>query len=356
MRTRLDSLTGLRFVAALAVFGYHCGKDANPSTVRDIAVDIAGRGFVGVSFFYVLSGFVLTWSHREDDSPAHFFRRRFARIAPIYWVCLFGAWALVAVGSGDPARDSLRALPSVPALQAWFPDPAVHFAGNGPGWSISAEMFFYAMFPLLIVAAASRRGRFALALLAAALVLVLPAVLHPDSITDDQTAIWAIYVFPVTRLGEFVVGILLAKAIASGWRPPLGLGAALLLAAAAYAATGWLPAWLSVAIVTLVPFTLVLAAAVTADLEKRPSIWRSHTAVRLGEWSFAFYLVQWPVLRVQHKLVQVLDASVAVEWLSLLLALVVAVAASALLYTVVEKPLEKRLRGAPPRPAMLAAE
>lgn len=38
----------------------------------------------GVSFFFILSGFVLVWSFRSSDTPGEFYRRRFARIVPAY--------------------------------------------------------------------------------------------------------------------------------------------------------------------------------------------------------------------------------------------------------------------------------
>ncbi|WP_309648195.1 acyltransferase [Nocardioides sp.] len=343
---RLDSLTGLRFPAALAVFAFHASVHSTPGDVRDVALAIAGRGYTGVSFFFVLSGFVLTWSLRSEDTPVAFYRRRFARIAPTYWVCLVGALLLQVLGTRQVGEPLLNAVPSFLAVQAWWPWEAIHYGANGPGWSISAEMFFYAVFPLLLLVARSSRGPVGLGVLAAVLALGPALVLQPAS-ADATTAGWFIYVLPLTRLADFVVGILLALAMRRGWRPAPGLGAALALTAALYAVSGVLPVWATVNLATLAGFALVIAAAAGRDVSGRGSIWTSPLAVRLGEWSFAFYLVQASVLKVQHEAVKVLGLGAALEWVTVLLALAVSLALAALLHTVVERPFERRLRGGP---------
>lgn len=346
---RLDSLTGLRFPAALAVFAFHAALHAAPGSIHDVASAVAGRGYVGVSFFFVLSGFVLTWSHGDADTPRAFYRRRFARIAPVYWLCLAAAVLLISAAGGDPVGTVRDSLASAVGLQAWFPAESIHYAANGPGWSISAEMFFYASFPLLIVGAASRRGRVVLAVTALLLAVGPALVLRPTDSALDSGAAWLLYVFPLTRIADFIVGILLAKALLAGWRSSMGLTPALLLAAAAYVVTGYVPVWATVNLVTLVPFALVIAAAATADLDGRPTPWRTVRARRLGEWSFAFYLVHGIVLRVQDEASTRLGLPAVLEWLSIGLALVVSLAVARIIYERVEAPLEKRLRHAPAR-------
>lgn len=346
---RLDSLTGLRFPAALAVFAFHASTHSIEGTAHDIAMAIAGRGYIGVAFFFMLSGFVLTWSRRDGDDVRGFYRRRFARIAPVYWVCLAGATLLLIVGTGNPIKPVLTALPSVLALQAWVPVPEIYFGGNGPGWSISAEMFFYFCFPLLVLALPHRRGRIALGVLAVVLMLGPALALHPTGSDQTDPAFWAIYVLPATRISDFIIGMLVAYAVKNGWRPPVGLGGALALSAAAYALTGVTPPWSTVSIVTAVPFALLLAAAATSDLSGRRTVITSPVALRLGEWSYAFYLVQASVLKVQHEFAQRLGGGPTLEWALVLVAFGICVALSGALYTLVERPMERRWRHAPRR-------
>lgn len=77
---RLDSLTQLRFVCAAAVLLGHTVGNFLPDTPAN---RITTHGYVGVTFFFVLSGFVLTWTWR-DGSRAAFWRRRAARILPLH--------------------------------------------------------------------------------------------------------------------------------------------------------------------------------------------------------------------------------------------------------------------------------
>src|SRR6202008_2295743 len=86
--SRLPSLTGLRFVAAFGVFGLHAYslvKLTDPIARRGAQL-LFDAGDLGVSFFFVLSGFVLTWSARPGRGPLRFWQGRIARIWPAYLV------------------------------------------------------------------------------------------------------------------------------------------------------------------------------------------------------------------------------------------------------------------------------
>ena len=93
VRSRLDSLTGLRWWAAFGVFAYHM---ANLAPLRHQS--LLNVGYTGVSFFFVLSGFVLTWSAKPSTGVRQFWWRRFARIWPAHFValipCLFVFYSL----------------------------------------------------------------------------------------------------------------------------------------------------------------------------------------------------------------------------------------------------------------------
>lgn len=214
----LWSLTGLRFIAALAVLGSHVMLRMPAGQVRDVLSRGLTQGFVGVSFFFILSGFILTWSRRDGDTSRQFYRRRFARVMPAYWVAL--VLAVVANTVFGTAQTASQPLPSFFAIQAWFPDNRIHFGGNTVGWSLSAELFFYASFPLLLVALRSPRARIVMIGMAVIAIFAVPALL---SSSDEQSlGYWVIYILPLQRLAEFVVGMGLAHAMRSGCRSPSG--------------------------------------------------------------------------------------------------------------------------------------
>ena len=77
----LEGLTSLRFFAALAVVIHHT-RNAWANTV---VTDYIGQvGWLGVSFFFILSGFVLMWSYKPSLSFRDFIIRRLIRIWPLH--------------------------------------------------------------------------------------------------------------------------------------------------------------------------------------------------------------------------------------------------------------------------------
>lgn len=264
LSARLDTLTGLRFVAALLVFALHLATYAPNNGFGAAFRNVFGHGPVGVSFFFILSGFVLTWSHREGDTARAFYRRRFARIAPAYWVALAVALTehLATPPPGGRGPLVTQALPSFIGVQAWFPSDAYHYGGNSVGWSVSVELFFYAAFPALILLCHRRGARVFLGIVALGAVIVVPAVLRPS----ESVGAWAIYIFPLGRLAEFVCGVALAVALRRGIRLRVRFPAAVMVAVVAYAALGLTPSWAGVAAVTIIPFLLLIGSAAEADL------------------------------------------------------------------------------------------
>ncbi len=104
-------------------------------------------GYIGVMFFFTLSGFVLAWAIRPGVSKRSFYQARFARIYPLYLATWLAAVAASFVLGDD--KSWIGIVLSLILLQAWVPVPEIYGAGNSPGWSLSVEAFFYALFPFL---------------------------------------------------------------------------------------------------------------------------------------------------------------------------------------------------------------
>ncbi|GAA4594175.1 acyltransferase [Planotetraspora phitsanulokensis] len=345
LAARLDSLTGLRWFAAFAVFGFHLYH--SPVRTTDTAFEtglriLFGPGSVGVPFFFVLSGLVLTWSARPGDGPVAFWRRRAARIVPNHVVTWIAVLVVLAVAGRPPAPGP--ALSGLFLTQAWIPIEAYHFGGNAPAWSLSCEVAFYAAFPVLLPLLRRVPGD-RLWVLAAALVggtWLVPLLSLPMS---SVVGLWFVWVFPGTQVLQFALGTTLALMIREGrWRGPgVLVSSALLLAAYLTQPFVW-EQWQRVAWMTG-PLALLIAAVASADAVGRPSWLKSPVLILLGEVSFAFYLVHQPVIRFgAHLLVgersplpTLIMAAVAMLGVSIVLAW--------LLYRLVERPLERRLRG-----------
>ncbi|MEU5979172.1 acyltransferase [Streptomyces sp. NPDC047315] len=379
-RETLPSLTGLRWVAAFLVFGLHFtalqlgtpfGAPA-PSAIDQGILDVFGTGFIGVSFFFVLSGFVLTWSTPTDRPALLFWRHRFAKVFPVYVAASLLAVVLTFV-SMDLWPSWRVTLAHTFLLQAWIPDQSYVFGLNPVMWSLSAEAFFYFCFPALLVVLvrASTRALYVTGAACVALTLVGPTLVgrvftlktpEPTPIVpmegyDSQFMLWFTEVFPLMRLTEFVVGIVVALLVRRGaWRGP-GANLALVICLAAFILNRELPAPLQRAAGMLVPFALLIAALANADREGRWTPFRGRRMVFLGKISFCFYAVHMVLIlntlgRIRPWLVDLgllsrPDQAVpawGVLALLVVYALVAGVAAW-ILYRCVEVPMTRIIRG-----------
>lgn len=344
-RHRLDSLTGLRFLAAFVVFALHVVVFF-PALAYHAVVRLVSQGGTGVSFFFVLSGFVLTWSHRDGDPALSFLRRRVARIVPSHVVVWAVTGVLLAAISLFPRRAAVVA--SLFLVSPWVPNVPFVETMNVPAWSLGCEMFFYALFPLLLprLLRLTSPQRKVLILALVGFMLVLATVTSPA--TYPTTRYWAVYFFPPSRLPEFIIGMLLALEVSAQTWPKVRLRWAAAFAVAGYLAAGWLPWPYSIAAVTVVPFSVLIAAAAQRDSSpassKRPDFLASSALVRLGVWSYCFYLVHWPVfIAVTHLFPGRHTPSRSLELAAA--TFVAALAAAALLHRAVERPMERLLRG-----------
>jgi peptidoglycan/LPS O-acetylase OafA/YrhL len=100
-----------------------------------------------VTFFFVLSGFVLGLSYieREKYSKRIYFIKRLARILPVY---LFALLLCVGIDIYRGNFDYIPLLLNIFLIQAWIPSYALSI--NAPGWFLSNLMFFYLLFPFVL--------------------------------------------------------------------------------------------------------------------------------------------------------------------------------------------------------------
>ena len=238
----IKALTSVRFFAALHVALYHLVR---PFTLWGPLAAFMGSGYVGVSFFFILSGFILTYSHaleyqREERPPSRFWIARFARIYPLYLVSLlYGAWFYRSLFHQKVHIVAFVA--DLFALQSWS-IRAVNFF-NVPAWSISVEAFFYLVFPFLLLRMRPPTRKVAIATIALfwAVAMALPVmalIRWPGASwseaydgTYGTNAVFAIRRIPLLMLPEFLAGVTLGwlyllfpiKEKAASWIMTLGL-------------------------------------------------------------------------------------------------------------------------------------
>ena len=154
---------------------------------------------------------------------------------------------------------------SMSLVQAWHPRPDVHFAVNPVAWTLSVEAFFYLTFPALIGLLARLRRRGLLVVMASCVMATVSwAAVGHFSAPDGRH--WVVYVFPLARLPEFVLGMAVGCAMRRGELPRVRLSVAVLTASAAWAIGLTLPSAFQVAALLVVPFAAVVVASTQADL------------------------------------------------------------------------------------------
>lgn len=344
---RLDSLTSLRFFAAGAVVLYHVGVQVEPLAGTDL---VFGLGYTGVTFFFVLSGFVLTWTRRDDDTVRSFYWRRFARVWPLHALTAVAA-AVLLLSRGEEI-SAFAAATTAFLVQAWFRDPETTYALNGVSWTLSCEAFFYAVFPFLAPQVLRFSPR---AVLGGLVALTWLTVIAVAVVLPRQSDGWLLLNNPTFRVLEFAIGIALARYVQEGRRPPLSLSQAAWLVVGVFvgvsvgaslaedAGLGRLTLGFAGAIV-LVPLMALIAAAAHSDLGGSRTWLHRPVLVRLGQWSFALYLVHELVLRAFRPLTEDLAWPVAVLAAVVLVGFAQLVAA--VLHQGFEAPVERRLREA----------
>ena len=334
---RMDSLTGMRFAAAFMIVLYHTNALGGP--LGAIRLD------EGVSFFFILSGFVLAWSSTALDTKT-FYRRRVARIYPIYVLLWFVGVAITSF-AGQP-QSPLSVVSTLTLTQAWFPSSVVYFGANGVGWSLSVEAFFYVIFPLLVwgILRMSSGQRRLVALSCVALEAMIYVAFGHGMPRD--LSFWVSYIFPPARLPEFVLGMVIALEVRDGWRIAWWPGAILLIPAAVWVEAtpiGSEPH----SIATLIPFALLIAAGASSDLRARGTVFSGRLMVALGTASYALYLLHQLVYRALILPGPIAHDSELLRAPLIIGAITVAIGASYLLCRFVEIPLEQRIRHGGPR-------
>ncbi|MBD3577756.1 acyltransferase [Streptomyces sp. KD18] len=364
---RLDTLTGLRFPAAFVVFLYHAALLAflgvpwlsSSSAAVSYYDAVAHAGALGVTFFFVLSGFVLTWSARETDTAPRFWRRRFLKIVPNYVL----VWALAMLVFAAPITDTTIGLLNFFMVQVWYPDFAINFGVNPAGWSLGVEAVFYLLFPVLIHwirkipahrlnlwAAAVAAGIIATPFLSELLVPAGTAMMdtEPDTSVNQY---FVSYILPLPRVLDFALGILVARSVMAGrWRN-IGMVWSGVLLAASYAVGYFLPPIYSTRAVCVIPAALLIAAGAIADAEGRFTLFRNRVMVWLGDISFAFYLVHYTVMVGLWKLLGSKAYSVPEAVALAVLFIAAGILASWALYALVERPITRRWSNPRKKPA-----
>jgi peptidoglycan/LPS O-acetylase OafA/YrhL len=317
---RIYPLTSMRFFAALYVVMFHWLRLVPIKLNSGFLFRFVSFGGISVSFFYLLSGYILARVYLHPGRGLEkwrFYAARFARIYPIFFLTLLAdlPWYLLSQKTqyGIPEafiRAGSRFIGSLFMLQAWSPA----FRGiNFPNWSLSVETLFYAIFPFVGFLLWRLRGMriwtvMLLVYITGQALVVLALVLAGN----DFIAIDEMLYFPPLHVSTFLLGILLAclqvfsiegneRAPIKTWKvyAVLGLSMAVYLAIIQFTSDDLVRSGRGSVIFRdglLAPIFCGAIWAVSSGNTLPSRLLGAKWLVLLGESSYGLYLIHFPVL------------------------------------------------------------
>jgi peptidoglycan/LPS O-acetylase OafA/YrhL len=341
---RYRILDSYRFIAASLVCVYHFNKD-DILGLWDVSLAFQNIRLM-VDFFFVLSGFVIakTYLHKVQDGPGYraFMWRRFARLYPLHLLTLMvGIAGSMVVGaqhlqSGtNPEIFSAKAIIANLTLTHSF-GVTSYGSFNLPSWSISAEMFVYALFPLFALMVTRLPALVNAALVA---LYVVATVLIRDHLgLRDWTLAW--YDMGALRaVPTFFTGVLIAHLLATRWK---AFAPSIWWAHGAFLLT-FLPMHLNARDEwALAGFALVVLLAAAAEQGGAKSRLQSPGFVHLGDASYSLYMWHMPIkVGIFAVMGKLFGAALLPMWTAAILSFAVSITVALLCYRLFEMPMRR---------------
>jgi len=347
MRPRaLPALTGLRFPLALAVLLFHYGAEAASNAPSPVA-GLLRNGFGAVSAFFVLSGFILSYTYSDESGELRgsrwgFWSARFARIYPIYVLSIFLIYqGYLMTQSGGIASIIVATLSTLTLTQAWIPGAALSI--NSAGWSLSVEAFLYGCLPWLLGLIRCSGKRLITLLVVCFCVSLGPAAMFVAGghRGPDLTAV--VRYNPLFHLGSFVTGMAMERLTRSRALPSWTGWVSLAAIVAAFAAGPSIPYEILNNGLLALPFATLIACLATG-MRPLSTVLASRPLVELGNASYCLYILHLPlepaILLLNAQTLRLSKSS----WGFVAEAVLFGVIASLAVYRIVEDPYRRRIR------------
>ncbi len=308
---KLEQLTFTRYLAALTVLFFHFGTHVYLASESWWST-IVTAGPAGVSYFFLLSGFVMAIAYYDPNKALNQKRYWLARIARIYPVYLLALSLVLAANLHSVMDDPLILLLNLSMLQAWIPGYAMTL--NSPGWSLSVETFFYLSLPFLLLFI--QHGHFRKLLIAGLFFwfstqLLQTILQHLPSYAPRTPLHEFIFYHPLMHWSTFILGLISGiwykegklTSLQSKWNGVfLFLVSALLVLLITYKEQ-WLGKGEYFNNGLLVPLFGVLIVLLASNTGWVARLFSWSFFVLLGEASYSLYILQRPVYGIYERLV-----------------------------------------------------
>ncbi len=340
----IKTLTSLRAILAIMIFLSHSFM------IDDLFSGfLLKNGYVAVTFFFILSGFVISYNYqrRIEKNEISYSGFIYPRISKLYPLHLFTLVIMIAINFGyilNYERDILKFIINLFLLQSYVPLSEYYFSYNSVSWCLSTEMFFYICFPF-IAGCFNKSKNICITVL---LLFILVPVLMYFTPSEYLKSIW--YINPFVRIADFILGIMLynlytrVKTInISRLKATLFEVMAVFLFAAVYlfyanpdyvvygySVLFWLPA-----------LSIILIFSLEKGLISR--ILRTDFLVKAGNYSLCFYMSHMLVIVFYKKIIKRLSIE-SNCYIDISLIFIISCISAILIYLYFEKPVTGYLK------------
>lgn len=362
----IKELTSIRFFAAFHILFFHnfflAGDDLK--NVPEWILSFISHGDSAVTFFFVLSGFILTYVYSGPDfslrtSKKRFYLARLSRIYPIYLVAFFmdvPKSITYFIEKYDFTTSLQKIFISASAhltmTQSWH--PRLTAAWNSPAWSISTEMFFYMMAPFVIPFVLKLRKN----LLPVIILYLIPITIYFSLSTltnfkfeqEGASIFWRS--FPILRLTDFAIGVFVGKVflqegeVVTWLRKNKGVNSGLF----------WVSFFLSLLVtsanfkfprlifanVFLIPLFALMILSIATTRVSYTGFLRMKPILLLGGASYALYMIHEPMIFYVGHIFRSLSIGYSLVYFVTYLTL--SILTSIILYKILELPAQKWIR------------
>lgn len=343
---RIEQLTFTRFLAAISIVIFHYGKEIN-LFYNEYSSFIFKQANVGVSYFFVLSGFVMiiAYGNRDKINFFEYIKNRLARIYPVYLLAI-----LLIIGINLFQNiNKLDLLLNIFMLQSWIPEKALTL--NFPGWSLSVELFFYVSFPILLNHFYSKQSLKYLTIWIVLFWIFSQIIFHLMLNGTLELSIYStkdIPYYPLMHFNEFLIGNLAGlyfikklKNKQNNFQIPILLTILILIILLKFPfGLNYHNGLLSIIFVPMIILISLSNDTFTKLISK-------NIFVFLGEISFGIYILQFPVWSIfsDYRMQKYFGLNKEIDFTtSFFIRLIILILLASLSYLFFEKPIRNRIK------------
>lgn len=265
---------------------------------------------LGVSYFYVLSGFVMMIAYSKYDKInfKDFFSNRIARIYPLHILSLILVIILNILLNSDFKIPKLALLSHLLLIQSWIPRTALTL--NAPAWSISVEMFFYLLFPIIFVYIKKIKLKNIFILIISFNIIcqiLFNKYFFSDLYNGFRVDGFFLFYNPLLHLNSFLVGILFGTIFVKKTFEPKNYNFLILILTITLIILVFIfkSFFIHNGFFSILFGLIILFISLNTGVLTR--IFSNKKLVYLGEISFALYLLQLPIFTICDKFLSLIN-------------------------------------------------